>query len=340
MEQFKILVLTDHTGHSSENSLYPLSRAMHQHAWCQQIDVATQWNSLNDLFFQGLSKVNLLVNPVDQHFAFHEEGRAFKRELRKAKLEEYDLIWLRLPPPIPKVFLDFLQRELPDSLIINDPKGIWETGTKRFLLRFPDICPPLQYCTSMADIIAFKDRFPIVLKPVRAYGGKGLVKIDGDRVWVENRAISFQAFQAEMAHSTIAYLGVEYLHNVSLGDKRIVVVDGQTMGASLRLPPKDSWICNVASGGSSHLTAIDDDEREIIKQINPVLAEMGIVMYGIDTLVGNDGKRVLSEINTTSIGGLPQIGKLQGTSVVQQAVHLILNYIKHKKQGTNVIGNR
>lgn len=335
-----MLVLTDHTGHSSENSLYALGRAMHQHAWCQQIDVATRWNSLNDLFFQGRSKAHLLINPVDQHFVFHEDGRAFKRELRKAKLEEYDLIWLRLPPPIPKIFLDFLQSELPNTLIINDPKGIWETGSKQFLLQFSDICPPLKYCTSMADIIAFKDRFPIVLKPLRAYGGKGLVKMDGDKVWVENREISFAAFEAEMAHSSIAYLGVEYLHNVSLGDKRIVVVDGQTMGASLRLPPKDSWICNVAKGGSSHSTDIDDDELEIIKRINPVLAEMGIVMYGIDTLVGNDGKRVLSEINTTSIGGLPQIGKLQGTSVVQQAIHLILNYIKHKKQGQDVIGNR
>lgn len=340
MQQFKMLVLTDHRGHSQENSLYALGRALHRHAWCAQIDVATRWNPLNDPFFQGLHKGNLFVNAIDQDFAFNQDGRSFKKTLRKAKLAEYDLFWLRLPPPIPKYFLDFLLKEFPDKLIINNPKGVWETGSKKFLLQFPDICPRMHYCRSMAEIIAFKEQFPIVLKPLRAYGGKGLIRIDGEKVWMENTEISFSAFIAKMADAELEYLGVEYLPKVSLGDKRIIVVDGHIMGGSLRLPPKDSWICNVAKGGSSHRAEIEEEERDIIKRINPLLAEMGVVMYGIDTLVGNDGKRVLSEINTTSIGGLPQIGKQQGSSVVQQAVHLIWNYVKHKKQKSNVIGNR
>lgn len=335
-----MLVLTDHRGHSRENSLYALGRALHRHAWCAQIDVATRWNPLNDPFFQGSDKDNLFVNPIDQDFAFDQTGRSFKTALRKAKLAEYDLFWLRLPPPIPKYFLDFLQKEFPDKLIINNPKGIWETGSKKFLLQFPTICPSMQYCRSVADIMAFKQQFPIVLKPLRAYGGKGLIRIDGEKVWMENTAISFSAFMKNLEDAEVEYLGVEYLSKVRLGDKRIIVVDGHIMGGSLRLPPKDSWICNVAKGGSSHRAEIEEEERDIIARINPLLADMGIVMYGIDTLVGNDGKRVLSEINTTSIGGLPQIGKQQGNSVVQQAVHLIWNYVKHKKQESNVIGNR
>jgi glutathione synthase len=128
---------------------------------------------------------------------------------------------------------------------------------------------------------------------------------------------------------------VKFLKNVSQGDKRIVVVNGRIMGASLRLPPTDSWLCNVAKGGSSNFAKADSDEIDMIDKINPKLAEMGIIMYGVDTLVDDDGNRVLSELNTTSIGGLPQIAKLMGKPLVKEAADLIWNYIIEKIQTKN-----
>jgi len=75
------------------------------------------------------------------------------------------------------------------------------------------------------------------------------------------------------------------------------------------------------------LAEVDPDEQFIVDSINPVMAKMGIVMYGIDTLKGNHGKRVLSEINATSIGGLPQIAAQSGKPLVQEAIALIWSYI-------------
>ena len=133
------------------------------------------------------------------------------------------------------------------------------------------------------------------------------------------------------------YLGVKFLSNVSQGDKRIVVVNGKVLGASLRLPAQDSWICNVAMGGSSNYAEIDEAERQIIQRINPTLSRLGLVMYGVDTLMGDEGKRILSEINATSIGGLPQIEALSGRPVVEETCELIWQYIIKKNKSKDVV---
>lgn len=325
-----MLVLTDHKNHSKENSLYPLVKAVREHPRCLQLDVATRVNPLNNPFFQERRSKNLFVTKADESFQFHEDGRSFKKNVRKESVMAYDAVWLRMPPPLPKEFLDYLINSFPSQFIINSPRGIYETGSKEFLINFPELGPPMKICRSIEDIIEFKNRFPIVLKPFREYGGKGIVRIDGNQVWEGKQELTFDDFISKIQGSNIEYLGVKFLKNVSQGDKRIVVVNGKIMGASLRMPPKDSWICNVAMGGSSGYAKPDADEIDIVDALNPKLAEMGIVMYGVDTLVGDDGRRVLSEINTTSIGGLPQIAKLQGKPLVKEAADLIWNYVTER----------
>jgi len=295
MQKLKMLVLTDHTNHSKENSLYPLVQAMRQNQHCAQVDVATRGNELNDFFFKKLINKPLFVNKVDEHFTFFPSGWSFKNNIRRENIASYDVIWLRMPPPLSTEFLGFLSYEFPDTLIINNPNGIYETGSKEFLLKFPSLCPPMQLCNSIADIIRFKSQFPIVLKPFREYGGRGIVRIDGDQVWEGKEQKTFVEFTQQIAGKPMEYLGVKFLKNVGQGDKRIIVVNGKIMGASLRLPAKDSWLCNVSMGGSSNSTKVEMEEIAIIKKIDPILSEMGIVMYGVDTLVGDDGKRVLSD---------------------------------------------
>jgi glutathione synthase len=331
MKQFKMLVLTDHTNHSSENSLYELVLTMRIHSLCKQIDIATKGNDLNNDFFNNHNTEYLYASKVDEDFAFSPNGKAFKKNIQKVFIRNYDVIWLRMPPPLSAGFLNFLIQKFPMQLTINNAKGIQETGSKKFLTHFANCCPPMKICNSIQDILSFKNRFPIVLKPFREYGGKGIIKIDGANVWEGNTKMSLDFFLEKLKGTKIEYLGVKFLKNVSMGDKRIIVVNGKIMGASLRLPAKDSWICNVAMGGSSHYTEADEEEVEIVNRINPMLLKMGIVMYGVDTLVGDGNKRVLSEINTTSIGGLPQIARLVKKPLLEEAVNLICDYIVEKK---------
>jgi glutathione synthetase len=336
MRKYSVLILTDHSNHSKENSLYPLAKAMLQHELTHSIDIVSRANVENNSFFNCDQNAEIFAMTISEKFAFTENGLALSKKLKSVNPITYDLIWLRMPPPLSKRFLGFIQGYFKQQVIINNPSGIYETGSKEFLINFPDLCPPLKICNTIEDIISFKKRFPIVLKPFREYGGRGIVKIVGDDVWLGKEKMSFKHFIENLEDKNLEYLGVKYLKNVSEGDKRIVVVNGQIMGASLRLPPKDSWVCNVAMGGSSNVTKVDEDEKVIIEKINPILSKMGIVMYGVDTLMGDDGKRVLSEINTTSIGGLPQISQLKKLPLVEQAIDLIWEYfLKNKKMLDN-----
>lgn len=326
MKQFNVLVLTDHTNHSKENSLYSLVNAMLKHELTSKIDIASRANKENQSFFNHVKNANLYVSQTTEHFKFTEDGNFLSEALKLANLKDYDLIWLRMPPPLSKPFLDFLEQTFKGQFVINNPNGIHLTGTKAFLENFQEFCPPIKICKTKEDIIEFKNRFPIVLKPMREYGGKGIVKIDGDVVWSGDNKTTFQDFINQFDNNSLPFLGVKFLKNVTEGDKRVVVVNGKIMGASLRLPAKDSWLCNVAMGGTSSLAEVDEEERLIVAAINPVLSKMGIVMYGLDTLVGDDGKRVLSEINTTSIGGLPQIATQLNLPLVENAIDLIWSY--------------
>jgi len=339
MEKLKLLVLTDHSNHSAENSLYAMLQSMQLHPNCGQIDIATRANPLNDFFFKNLIVKGLFVSQVDEDFAFSPEGKSFQKLVRRENINNYDAVWLRLPPPLSKPFLIFLKHKFPHHIFINDPDGIYHSGSKEFLLNFPEVCPPMELCKSIEDILAFANQFPIVLKPLRAYGGKGIVKTDGDQVWEGKNKIELKSFFDKIRNSEIEFLAVKFLKNVGNGDKRIVVVNGKIIGASLRLPAKDSWLCNVAMGGSSVAAKADEDEIKIIDRINPLLSKLGIVMYGVDTLLNDDGKRVLSEINTTSIGGVPQMEKQQGQPLVKATTDQIWKYIVTKILERNAISN-
>jgi len=331
MERLKILVLTDHSGHSRENSIYAMIPSLLKHPQVESIDIATRGEVLNNFFFERQIPKSLFVSKATENFAFTPKGDAFKKNLRREFLTEYDAVWLRLPPPLKPEFLFFLKTVFDRKVIVNDPFGIYETGSKEFLTKFEDLCPPIKICKSIEDIIGFKNQFPIVLKPFREYGGRGLVRIDGDRAWEGSEETNFSDFIEKNRNEEIEYLGVKFLKNVSEGDKRIVVVNGEIIGSSLRIPAEGSWLCNVSQGGRSVLTEVDDREREIVERVNPILSNLGIVMYGVDTLVGDDGQRILSELNTTSIGGVPQMARQSGLPLVEKTVNRIMDFIIEKK---------
>jgi len=321
-----VLILTDHQNHSSENSLYALATAMVSHSITQKVDVVSRANVENKPFFDCVKGSAIHGTSITEDFKYAQEDHPLSKPTQLIRIRDYDLIWLRLPPPLSTRFLNSMDSIFKDAVIINNPSGIIKTGSKQFLLNFKNVCPPMKVCSSLSDIISFKNEFPIVLKPFREYGGRGIMKIDGDNVSVGNMLISFEEFTKQFEKNPTEYLAVKYLKNVGKGDKRIVVVNGEILGASLRLPAKGSWICNVAMGGTSNIADVDEEELTIVNTINPVLSRLGIVMYGLDTLVGDDGKRVLSEINTTSIGGLPQIAKLRKLPLVERAIELIWDY--------------
>ena len=333
MQKYKILTLTDHRKHSQENSIYALLATLAAHTQCETIDIASRGNKQNDNFFYNMTSTKVNVRKLDKNFAFDADGKQFFEDLEQKDIADYDAIIMRLPRPISDEFLQFLAEKAAEKVIINHPLGIIKTSSKAFLLNVPECCPPMQICRSVEEIIAFSKKFAIVLKPLREYGGKGIFKIQNGKVYDGNEIYEVLPYLKNIAEQleSEGYLMMKYLKNVTQGDKRILVVGGQIMAASLRLPAKNSWLCNVAQGGTSVSAQIEPEEEAIIKTISPKLEAEGIFIFGADTLVDDDGKRTLSEVNTLSIGGFPQAEKQTGKPIVQKTINKIVKYIDAKK---------
>lgn len=336
MKPFKGAVLTDHRHHSDQNSVYALTVALADHPQMEELYVVSRYNDQNHGFFDHQNTTVVQGVKATSNFQFEASGQQFLVDTVSVDLATLDFVFLRLPRPVSDQFLEGLPKVLPQAVLVNAPRGIVRTSNKAFLLEVQQWCPPIALCRSAAAVEAFAQRFPIVLKPLREYGGKGIVRIEGGQVYTGNTE-SAQALEAYLG--TIApvleaegYLAMQFLKNVDQGDKRILVVGGQIMGSSLRLPAEGSWLCNVAQGGRSVATQLTLEEEQMVADLAPKLLQKGILMFGMDTLVGDDGKRVLSEINTLSIGGFPQAEVQSGEPILHRTADIILQYVQQQHE--------
>ncbi len=330
--QYRFLVLTDHRAHRPGNPIYALLPKILAHPQVAQLHLASRGNEGNQAFFDDPRSGECYVSEVGPYFAYDPTRTFFESRALKKKIGDYEAVLMRLPRPLEDSFLENVVKAAPDAVFVNHPGGIKKTSNKTYLLNFPDICPPMRLCHSIEKILDFASAFPIVLKPLEEYGGKGILKIEGDKLYEGNRPHSLQDFlkKQEAYIQEKGYLAMKFLKNVKLGDKRIIVVGGEIMGASLRLPPEDSWLCNVAQGGNSVASQIEAEEEEMVSRLAPVLEKEGILIFGADTLVGDDGRRLLSEVNTLSVGGFENLEKQSSRPITQLTAQKILTYVDQK----------
>ena len=331
MRPLRCLVLTDHSGHSDQNSLYSLVAELSTRPGISEVCVASRAHPGNRGFFSdpfgaGSQGQGIYGTTAGADFNFLTAAGPLTHSNVVSQVTDFDWVWLRLPPPLSPTFLGQLRAALPAALLINDPAGIIECGSKAFLLNFPEWTARTNLVKTARDLEDRVSDGPLVLKPLRDYGGKGLFRIDGAKVWAGSQPSDYATVVARLAASEEGMLAVDFLPGIGEGDKRIVVVNGRIIGASLRRPAAGAWLCNVAAGGTSSRAGVDDHERAMISAIGPQLTARGIVMYGVDTLVGKRGHRILSEVNATSIGGIPQMGP----AAVAATIDGVLSYVQNK----------
>lgn len=332
-KKIRILCITDHLTHCQDESIYPLLKAMSKHSFCESLYVASRGNPRNLDFFNAKGKEYLEACLVDSRFAFEEEGKIFLIETQSVRINSFDVIFLRMDRPVPGFFLEYLEKLVKPERIINNPEGIRIAANKKYLLNYPDICPPVRLCQSIEDIDEFKGEFPIVLKPLENYGGQGLVRIDENEVEIERKIMPYEQALSHIERHLEeegAYLAMKFMRNVIKGDKRVLIVNGQAVGAMLRLPPDGSYICNMSQGGTSHYAKVDSDEHAIIAALSVPMNELGVVVYSIDTLEDDDGVRKLSEINALNVGGFIEAERHSGLPVIRKSAELIWKYILEK----------
>ncbi|SIS66781.1 glutathione synthase [Roseivivax lentus] len=232
-------------------------------------------------------------------------------EMESVDLADFDVVWLRQDPPFDMHYITtthLLQRLSKTTLVVNDPFWVRNFPEKLLVLDFPDLTPPTAVARDLATLKAFRDRHgDIILKPLYGNGGAGIFKLAADDRNLTSLHELFTGFSRE------PLIVQKYLPAVSKGDKRVILVDGEPVGAINRVPAEGEVRSNMHVGGRPEQVALTDRDREICAKIGPLLREKGQIFVGID-VIGD----WLTEINVTSPTGIQELERFDGINVAAQ----------------------
>jgi glutathione synthase len=242
-------------------------------------------------------------------------------------LEAFDVVLMRKDPPVDVTYLHatwLLDLAKPKTLVVNDPSGIRELNEHLAVLRFPELIPPTIVTRSPRRLQAFlrEQGGAIVVKPVDGFGGLGVFLVRGGD---PNTSSIFETATGAGVRWTMAQ---KYLPDVVKGDKRILLVDGEPIGALLRVPAEAEARGNLHVGGKPVQTALDDDDKNIIRTVAPLLAEHGQLFVGLDVIGGR-----LTEINVTSPTGIRHIEALERRNVSASVLDALERKSAAKRSG-------
>lgn len=238
-------------------------------------------------------------------------------------LHAFDVILLRQDPPFDMGYITtthLLEHVQPGTLIVNDPISVRNAPEKLLVTHFPDLMPPTLITASTEAILAFRaEHRDIIVKPLFGNGGAGVFHVGPED---ENLSSLLEMFRLTVGREPLMIQ--RYLPEVRAGDKRIILVEGEPVGAVSRVPAKGEARANMHAGGRPEKTALTAREREICRRIGPMLRERGLIFVGID-VIGD----YLTEINVTSPTGIQEIDKLDGVDIAA----LIWDAIERRRGG-------
>ncbi|MBB4952996.1 glutathione synthase [Agrobacterium vitis] len=229
-------------------------------------------------------------------------------EAERVDLSTMDVVLLRQDPPFDMAYITathLLERIHPKTLVVNDPAWVRNSPEKIFVTEFADLMPPTLITRDPAEIAAFRaEQGDIILKPLYGNGGAGVFHSTRD----DRNFSSLMEMFTQMFREPFIAQG--YLPAVRKGDKRIILVDGEPVGAINRVPAENDARSNMHAGGRPEPTELTAREREICARIGPALRERGFLLVGID-VIGD----YMTEINVTSPTGLREVKKFGGADI-------------------------
>jgi glutathione synthase len=225
----------------------------------------------------------------------------------RVRLGETEAVFIRKDPPFDQAYYYatlLLESARGSTLIINDPRGLRDANEKLYALHFPE-WTPRTLVTADRDMIHEFVRDVgghAVIKPLDGAGGMGVMQLRSDD---KNARAIADLLTAEGQKIAMVQ---EFLPAVSVGDKRVLLLDGEPLGAILRVPRADEIRSNIHVGGSVVPTDLTLREAELVKAIAPRLRADGLIFVGLDVI----GER-LTEVNVTSPTGIQELGRFTGT---------------------------
>ena len=257
---------------------------------------------LNGATLQARVQPVTVQNIAGKHYTFGPE--------KTVNLAEMDVVLMRQDPPFDMAYITathLLEHIHPKTLVVNNPAAVRNAPEKILVTHFPDLMPPTLIAWDRGAIKDFRKLHnDIIVKPLFGNGGIGVFRIKPDD---ENLGSLLDMF---FAASREPLMVQRYEPAVRQGDKRIILIDGEPLGALNRVPAAGDRRSNMHAGGRPEPTKLTPRELEICARIGPTLKQQGLLFTGID-VIGD----YLTEINVTSPTGLQQIARFDGTNLAE-----------------------
>ena len=253
---------------------------------------------------------------------WHTLGPAQWRDLR-----ELDVVLMRKDPPVDAQFIyDTMVLEAAQRggvTVVNDPRSLRDCNEKLFSLEFPQCTAPALVARDVSELRRFTaEHGEVVLKPLDGMGGRGIFRV---QVGDSNLNSMLETLLGGDAHGAGRQLVVvqKYIPEISAGDKRILVVDGDPVPYALaRIPQGDDFRGNLAAGGRGVGVPLSERDRWIVSQVAPELRRRGLLFVGLD-VIGD----YLTEINVTSPTCVRELDAQFGLNIAGQLFDVIEQHV-------------
>jgi glutathione synthase len=275
---------------------------------------------LDDLFVRGgtphagFQRIELARATPHYHLGYKVTGA----------LEDFDTVWMRKDPPFDlKFFFATHLLSLIDSrkcFVMNDPKGLREANEKLYALRFPEQIPQTLVTNDMERLKGFMSELDgeMIIKPLDGCGGSGVFYLN------EQDRNTNSILEASTDNGRRLVMGQRYLPEIRQGDKRIIVLSGEPLGAVLRVPLETETRGNIHVGGQCVKTEVTERDREICAALAPLLRSDGLYFAGLD-VIGN----FLTEVNVTSPTGIQEINALDQVHLESNVVDFVERQVEN-----------
>jgi glutathione synthase len=200
------------------------------------------------------------------------------------------------------------------TFVLNDPRGLREANEKLYALRFPDVIPASMVTSDMNRLKEFLRELggEMIIKPLDGAGGSGVFHLHG-----RDRNLNAILESATMNGQRLI-MAQRYLPEIRQGDKRLIVLDGEPLGAVMRVPREDEHRGNIHVGGTVLKTEVSKRDREIVATLAPSLRSDGLYFVGLD-VIGD----WVTEVNVTSPTGSQEINTLDGVKLEANVIDFV-----------------
>ncbi|MCK0158191.1 glutathione synthase [Cellulophaga sp. F20128] len=247
-------------------------------------------------------------------------------------LAGFDVIFMRGNPPLDPIMLNFLDSVKDDVFIVNSIQGLREANNKLYTAAFGDshsnIIPATHVSKNknyLIKQIRESEADKMILKPLNGFGGSGVILIEKSAMSNIKSLLDFYITNSDGSSNYVILQ--DYIEGADKGDIRILLLNGEPIGAMRRIPGTEDHRSNVSAGGTIAKHTLSKEEKALCKQIGPKLVNDGLYFVGIDVIGGK-----LVEVNVMSPGGITYMNKVYKTKLQKQVIDFVESRVLDKLQ--------